>query len=458
MKKATAAALKPARTDVSGPRLDDLHGLGEAGEWGRELATDLADWRAGKISWAEVDRGVLVSGPPGTGKTTFAQALARTCDVHLVLGSLARWQAKGHLGDLLKAMRAAFDEARKNAPSIIFIDEIDSVGDREKFSGDSAQYCTEVVAALLECIDGAEGREGIVVVGACNHPQRLDAALVRPGRLDRHVRIPLPNQKGREGILRWHLAGALESADLSGIVSRTEGWSGAALEQLVRDGRRMARRARRPMTLDDLATSLPSRHPLPPSLLRRAAIHEAGHVVIALALGRRFESVELRDAADRTLGYQPMGGVRISQDPVAETTVHTLLDDICILLGGLGAEGLVLGNRSVGGGGVQGSDLHRATLIALRLETSYGLGRGLAFLSTDNELDLLATLHSSFGIRERVEAVLAGQMKRTLDLLEHHKAVVERLTDALLERMRLTPAEVSKLIVGLPTVGEWISQ
>ena len=161
-------AMRPKARDVSGPALEDLHGLGEAGEWGRELARDLADWRAGRIGWADVDRGALVSGPPGVGKTVFAKALAKSCDVHLVLGSIGRWQAKGHLGDMLKAMRAAFDEARARAPSIMFLDEIDAVGDREKFSDHNAQYCTEVVNALLECIDGAEGREGVVVVGACN--------------------------------------------------------------------------------------------------------------------------------------------------------------------------------------------------------------------------------------------------------------------------------------------------
>ncbi|PZQ10403.1 MAG: ATP-dependent Zn protease, partial [Ancylobacter novellus] len=151
----------------SAPTLDQLHGLGEAGVWGKELAVDLADWKAGRISWADVDRGVLISGPPGTGKTTYARSLARSCGVPVVLASLARWQARGHIGDLLKAMRADFARAIEQAPAIMFIDEIDAVGDREQFDTQNRQYCTEVVAGLLECLDGAEAREGVVVVGAC---------------------------------------------------------------------------------------------------------------------------------------------------------------------------------------------------------------------------------------------------------------------------------------------------
>jgi hypothetical protein len=120
--------------------LQELSGYGPAKSWGLDLATDLAAWKAGELAWADVDRGVLLCGPPGTGKTTFAAALAKSCDAHLVAASVARWQATGHLGDLLKAMRKAFSEARKNAPNILFIDEFDSIGDRAKFSDHHASY------------------------------------------------------------------------------------------------------------------------------------------------------------------------------------------------------------------------------------------------------------------------------------------------------------------------------
>lgn len=447
-----SVAPKPKPKEVFGPTLDDLHGLGEAGEWGRELATDLADWAAGRIGWQDVDRGILLSGPPGTGKSTFAGALARTCGVHLVLGSLGRWQAKGHLGDLLKAMRAAFDEARKNAPSIIFIDEIDAVGDREKFSDHNAQYCTEVVAALLECIDGAEGREGVVVVGACNHPDKLDAALVRAGRLDRHVRIPLPDLNGREGILRWHLQGLLPDADLSGIAAATAGWNGASLEQLVRQGRRVARRQRRDLTLDDLSGGLPVRVAIPDEMRRRAAVHEAGHTVVALDLNAgEIVSVSVASTvAPNVAELQDGGGVFFNGNPMRERTRTQLLDDIAVRLGGLAAEEVMLGDRSAGGGGASGSDLHSATLSALTFEASYGLGEGFAYLASEDEDELFSALRVDRFLHARVDKVLAEQFARAKKIVEGHRQEVERIAGALVAKGSLSAEAVEELIAQQP--------
>lgn len=121
---------------------------------GHDLALDLADWKAGKISWSDVDKGILVSGAPGTGKTTFAAALARTCGVKFIATSMAQWQAKGHLGDYLKAMRKSFEEAQKSVPCILFIDEFDSAGNRNSKSSDQDDYVRRAVNGLLECLDG----------------------------------------------------------------------------------------------------------------------------------------------------------------------------------------------------------------------------------------------------------------------------------------------------------------
>ncbi|MGB3501049.1 MAG: AAA family ATPase [Mesorhizobium sp.] len=449
MKKAMA----PKPRDTSGPTLGDLHGIGEAGEWGRELATDLKDWQAGTITWADVDRGILLSGPPGTGKTTFAGALARSCNAHLVLGSIGRWQAKGHLGDMLKAMRAAFDEARRNTPSIIFLDEIDAVGDREKFNDHNSDYSTQVVAALLECIDGADGREGVVVVGACNHPDKLDAALVRAGRLDRHVRIPLPDANGREGILRWHLEGRLAGDSLAEASARTEGWNGASLEQLVRQARRRARRERRELTRDDLMRALPPSVPLPAALRRRTAIHEAGHAVVGLAVDAgEILSVVIRDSAQPLDGVQDGGGVTFREGGFRERTRGQILDGIAVRLGGIAAEEVFLGDRSAGAGGSKGSDLHGATLSALVFEASYGFGQGFAYLSSAEEDELFAVLRLDRFLQMRVDKVLAGQFERAKEILESRRHEVERVVDALLAKGSLTGDELRDVVAGQPVL------
>lgn len=430
--------------------LEHLHGLGEAGDWARELAIDLEDWREGRINWADLDRGILVSGPSGTGKTTYARALAAFCDVSLVLGSLARWQACGHLGDLLRAMRATFDEARRKSPCILFLDEIDAVGDRATFKGENAQYKVEVVSGLLECLDGIDQREGVIVVGACNYPDRIDPALLRPGRLDRHIRISLPDAAARAGIIRWHLQGALPNDNLTSIAARTEGWSGAALERLVRDARRLARRARRAITVADLMATLPPTITIPPGMMRRTAVHEAGHAIVAVALGRRFQYAEIRDTVESAAGAQVLGGVHSIESPVAEVTREILLDEICFLLAGTAAEDVMLASRSVGGGGIRGSDLHIATLIALRLETAYGLGQGLAFLA-EGESDPWRLLHSSQTVRDRVETILAEQMVRARSIVQRHRQATDEVTQELLERRAVGFASVAALLSDVET-------
>lgn len=437
----------PKRSLASGPTLDDLCGMGEAGGWGKELARDLDDWRAGDIPWSDVDRGALVSGPPGCGKTTYAQALARTCNVHLVAGSLAQWQARGHLGDLLKAMRSAFAEAAANAPSVLVIDEIDSAGDRARFSGHSAQYNTEVVNGLLECLDGAGGREGVVVIGATNFPERLDAALLRPGRLDRHIRIPLPDREARDGILRWHLRDDLVGADLSEVVDRTEGWTGARLEQLSRDARRCARRARRPMTIADLVAGLPTRIALPEKLLWRYAVHESGHAVVrhVLEIGH-LEHVSIAKSLE--LGgdaLQSGGGMCFSESAFLEMTKSNLLNRIAMQLGGLAAEEVVLGARSAGGGGREGADLHLATIGALQIEAAFGLGEHLTYLVGVTDDDALDLLRRDVNLRRRVDNLLSEEFGRAKRIIADHQSELKFIAEELLRKRTLSKGDVEEI-------------
>ncbi|MBC6716585.1 ATP-binding protein [Aurantimonas sp. DM33-3] len=137
---------------------------------------------------------------------------------------------------MLKAMRNAFAEAQAAAPSLLFVDEVDAVGDRMDADKRNANYQRQVINAFLECLDGAEARTGVIVVGATNHPDLIDPAVRRPGRLDRDLRIPLPDTASRVGILRHHLGNDLLGVDLEPVAVRLEGASGAAIERAVRDG------------------------------------------------------------------------------------------------------------------------------------------------------------------------------------------------------------------------------
>jgi ATP-dependent Zn protease len=450
MMKGMALQVGSETDEPNGPRLEDLHGLGEAGEWGRELAIDLADWQSGKITWDEVDRGILLSGPPGTGKTTFAGALARSCNAHLVLASLARWQSYGHLGDLLKAMRASFSEARDNTPSILFIDEVDAVGDRDKDRSHNQQYHVEVVSALLEQLDGAEKREGVVVVGACNNPERLDPALTRAGRLDRHIRVPLPDKAARLGILRWHLRVDLKDGDLDAIAETTEGWSGAALEKLVRDARRVARRQRRRLAVEDLMRALPARSPFPAQLMRRNAIHEAGHALVGLELGiGKLVEITLTESLEIDgPSHQEGGTVRFDEVNALERLPSQILDRIALCLAGAAAEQTVLGTHGAGWGGVPGSDLHRATLLALTMEASYGLGESLLYVADDTEAELFAAMRLDPILQQRVRQILGDQFARAKDILSSNRGALEAVAETLLRERRLSGQVVQQVLAG----------
>lgn len=195
------------------PCIETLTGYGKARDWALDLKDDLTLWRGGTLDWESMSVKLLLSGPPGTGKTSFAKALCNTLRVPLIATSVATWLEPGYLGDVLKRMSAAFAEAEADAPSILFIDEIDGIGKRGT-AGEWSRYWDSIVNRLLELLDGSGKTDGVIVVAATNTQDAIDRALLRSGRLEAHIAISQPDTAALIGILRHHL-----KEDLASVVA-----------------------------------------------------------------------------------------------------------------------------------------------------------------------------------------------------------------------------------------------
>ncbi|CAN7330655.1 AAA family ATPase [Rhizobium sp. LjRoot98] len=427
-------------------RLEDMHGYGAAKDWGLQLARDLQDWKDGKIAWSDVDTGLLLSGPPGTGKTIFAKALAETCGSHLVAASLGQWQASGHLGDLLRRMRKDFDTAKEKAPSILFIDELDSVGDRDRFSHDNANYSTQVVNGLLECIDGASGREGVVVIGATNNPNRIDPAVRRAGRLDKHIVISMPGPDDRIAILCQHLGESIAEDEKAELGQLTEGMSGADLAQLARDGRRVARMEKRQVKVADLKGHLPVLLQVTGFYRQSVAVHEAGHAVVGeyLQYGK-LADIAVASQLNPRIREQNVGGALFHHNVVAFRDRQSHLNEICTFLAGIAAEQIVLGSHGDGAGAGPGNDLERATSTATAMLAHYAMGDQLRYFEELSSRRPAAISITDPWLAENINKVLQQELARATDILRSRRHFLDRLAHELFETGRVSPERFDQL-------------
>lgn len=422
--------LKPDRAPGA-PTIDTAAGYGKAIDWAHDLRLDLAAWRAGEIAWSDLSAKILLAGPPGTGKTMFARTLGNSLGVPVILNSPAHWLEPSHLGDVLTRMKAVFAEARRLAPAVLFIDEVDGLGSRAN-GGDRhySSYHQNVVDQALILLDGLAATQGVIVVTATNRPDDLDPALVRSGRLETRIDIQLPDEAALAEIIRHHVGDvtvvddpSLGTDHLFNKLGRMAlGLSGADVERLVRTARREARRERRALQAEDLVAVFSERHEsLSPELRWRVAVHEAGHVILHRVLGY---------GEPLSVHIDEKGGRMVANLTNRVLTESELMNQITLLLAGRAAEEVVFGNVSAGAGMSEASDLALATELALRIE-----GQFVSLLHQDEdalrhrlrldpEFRIRVSRRLQRGYKEAVIAIRAKQ--KDLEVLAGSLAIVDR--------------------------------
>jgi cell division protease FtsH len=414
--------------------------------------------RAGAV----VPHGVLMVGPPGTGKTLLARAVAGEADVPFfsVTGSSF---VEMFVGVGAARVRDLFNEARKRAPAIIFIDEIDAIGQRR--AGQGAVVANDereqTLNQLLAEMDGFEPTMGIVVLGATNRPEVLDPALLRPGRFDRQVTIPLPNVSERAAILAVHVRGKklARDVDLGAVARGTPGFSGADLANLtneaaifaVRDNRDVVTAADFDAARDRIILGRrEGSNVLLPEEKHSVAVHESGHALVA-ALSEHADPVAKVTIlpAGQTLGVT-------EQLPLVERHMYTedyLLDSLAVRLGGRAAELVVLGQGSTGAG----NDLAGATDLATKMVREFGLSPVLGPIGYPEGGSVFlgggGPGMSSRPYAEATQAAIDGEVakllrqaeERAVELLKAHRPELDGLVDLLLQKETVDGADVYRL-------------
>ena len=427
---------------------DDVAGADEEKEELREIVEFLKDPKQFLSLGARIPKGVLLVGPPGTGKTLLAKAVAGEAQVGFLSISGSDF-VELYVGVGASRVRDLFDQAKKTAPCIVFIDEIDAVGrQRGTGLGGGHDEREQTLNQLLVEMDGFAANEGVVVLAATNRADVLDPALLRPGRFDRQIYVGLPDIRGREEILKVHAKGKplAEDVDLKKLAQGTAGFTGADLENLINEGALLAgRKHQKFITMADLQEAEikviagPEKRSrvIPQHERELTAWHEAGHAVVMHTLPDQDPVSQIT-----IVPRGQAGGMTISlpEEDRSYLSKRYMEDQIVALLGGRVAEKLCLGDISTGAS----NDIQRATAIARKMVASYGMSDRMgtvAFDSGHDEVFIGRTMGQSRGyseavaaqIDEEVKAVVGAAYQRCEDILSSHRKQLDAVANYLLE-------------------------
>jgi cell division protease FtsH len=437
---AEAKIAKLGSRDIS---LDELHGLDEAVAWAKSTIVDIQAWKNGEIAWDAIDAGVILDGPPGVGKTLFCKLFSVSCGLPMIAATLAKWQGsgEGHLGHLLRAMRKDFDEARAKAPAIMFIDELDSFPNRSGLTHSYKDYVIEVVNAFIEQVDGLQGRQGLIFIGATNDVRRCDPAIVRAGRLNRIIKIGLPEPVDIEKMMRVRLRGDLADESLEELSLLAIGSSGADVERIIKDGRRFARQEERTLSLKDLRRAvLGSDDELSPELLARTAVHEAGHIILAVIHNGPADIHAVVSGSRNKAGF-----VASRKAGLKAGTLEEYRRTLQVMLAGRAAEEIEFGAPGEGSAGSQASDLAQASRVAAAMIGSLGHAGPHPLLFLAESFETNAILDLSY-MRVAAHQELSAAFEEAKRILGQHRGALKEVSAILRTRGRIDGAEVAEII------------
>jgi cell division protease FtsH len=444
--------VKPNMTEpnsTSSVTFADVAGVEDAKAELEEVVDFLRDPKRFARLGARVPKGLLLYGPPGTGKTLLAKAVAQESGAAFYSQSASAF-VEMFAGLGASRIRKLFDTARKNAPAIIFIDELDAVGAARTGHGFNREQDQTLNQLLVE-LDGFASADQVVVMGASNRIQDLDPALLRPGRFDRQLLVAPPDLAGREKILQVHTRGKplADDIDLQAVARQTAGLAGADLANICNEaaifaGRRNLDRigqAEFESALERVVAGLQQRRVVSDKEKRILAYHEAGHALMSYLMGEALPVHKVTIVSrGQALGYT-------LNLPMEDRFIHTkeeLIDMMKVFLAGRAAEQVVFGRVTNGAA----NDLDKATNLARSMVFEYGMGDAVA--SRTLRADNYALSEETKRLRDEEQARLTdGAFEEAVRLMEKHRGSLDRLAATLLDRETLNKDELDALLAGV---------